>query len=53
MSQMQLAEIALVKQRRVSAIENGKQNITVRTMNALAKAVGTDVQRLLDNPEEK
>jgi DNA-binding XRE family transcriptional regulator len=36
-----------IKQHYVSQIENGKQNLTLDTMTALALAVGKDVRSLL------
>ncbi len=36
-----------IKQHYVSQIENGKQNLTLDTMTALALAVGKDVRTLL------
>lgn len=39
-----------IKQHYVSQIENGRQNLTLDTMTALALAVGRDVRTLLRPP---
>jgi DNA-binding XRE family transcriptional regulator len=42
-----------IKQHYVSQIENGRQNLTLDTMTALALAVGRDVRTLLRPPSER
>lgn len=50
LSQADVAARTGIQQHYISEIENGIQNPTLRTMIALAQALGTDVQTLLRRP---
>jgi len=50
LSQAAVAEAAGIPQPRLSAIEQGKGNITLETMVRLAKVVDHDLSRLLRKP---
>ena len=52
MSQTKAAELAGVTQQYLSTIEGGQQNITLKTMAALAKVVDSNVSVLLSLPRE-
>lgn len=52
MSQSKAAELAGVTQQYLSTIEGGQQNITLKTMAALAKVVDSNVSVLLSQPRE-
>jgi len=42
-----------IQQADISRIENGLQNLTLSTMVILARAVGTDVRKLLKHPSRR
>jgi len=44
LSQAELAKQAGVTQRQISALENGKANLTVRTLTRIASALGVELQ---------
>lgn len=46
-TQVQLAEILDVHEKYVSRIETGKQNVTIKTLNNLSKALKTDMYKFL------
>lgn len=46
-SQAQLAEILDVHEKYVSRIERGKQNVTLKTLNKLAKSIDIEIYKLL------
>lgn len=48
LTQAQLAELIDVHEKYIGKIENGKQNITLKTLNKLANALNIDICRLLD-----
>lgn len=51
MLQIEVARaMGINRQSKVSDIENGKVNLTLRTMSLLAQAVKRDLRILLDNP---
>ena len=49
LTQAQLAEIIDVHEKYVGKIETGKQNVTVKTLNKIAKALNIDIIRLLED----
>lgn len=44
MSQQELAEALKTKQQTVSRIERGAQNVTIETLDRIARALGRDLQ---------
>lgn len=48
LTQAQLAELIDVHEKYIGKIENGKQNITLKTLNKLANALNIDICRLLE-----
>ena len=48
LTQAQLAEVIDVHEKYIGKIENGKQNITLKTLNKLANALNIDICRLLE-----
>ncbi len=48
LTQAQLAELIDVHEKYIGKIENGKQNITIKTLNKLANALNIDICRLLE-----
>lgn len=49
LTQAQLAEIIDVHEKYVGKIETGKQNVTVKTLNKIAKALNIDIIKLLED----
>ena len=49
LTQAQLAELIDVHEKYIGKIENGKQNITLKTLNKLANALNIDICRLLED----
>ena len=47
LTQAQFAEILGVHEKYISRIERGKQNLTIKKLNALAKALKIDLYKLL------
>lgn len=53
MLQIEVARaVGIDRQSKVSEIENGKVNLTLRTMSLLAQAVKRDLRILLENPSK-
>lgn len=48
LTQAQLAELIDVHEKYIGKIENGKQNITIKTLNKIANALNIDICRLLE-----
>ena len=46
--QAQLAELVGVHEKYIGVIEAGKQNITLKTLNKIAKALNVDIINLLE-----
>jgi transcriptional regulator with XRE-family HTH domain len=47
LTQAQFAEILDVHEKYISRIETGKQNVTIKTLNTLSKALKIDMYKLL------
>ena len=48
MTQFQLAEMLNVHEKHICKIETGKQNVTLKTLNRIANALGVEVSILLE-----
>ncbi len=53
LSQVALAEIAGMSHPRISEIESGKGNPTIKTVDAIAAALGVEAQDLIRTPSQK
>lgn len=49
LTQAQLAELIDVHEKYIGKIESGKQNITIKTLNKIANALGVNVLKLLED----
>ena len=47
--QAALAELIDVHEKYIGKIENGKQNVTIKTLNKLANALNIDICKLFEN----
>lgn len=47
LTQAKLAELIDVHEKYIGKIETGKQNVTVKTLNKIANALGIDITALL------
>ena len=47
LTQAQLAELMGVHEKYIGVIENGKQNITIKTLNSIANALNVEVSKFL------
>lgn len=48
MTQTRLGELVEISEHRISQIENGKCNLTLRTVNRLAAALGIQISKLFN-----
>ena len=48
MTQTRLGELVEISEHRISQIENGKCNLTLRTVNRLAVALGIQISKLFN-----
>jgi len=48
LTQEKLAELVDVHEKYISTIERGKQNLTLKTLNRIANALGVDIAKLLE-----
>ncbi len=49
LTQAALAELIDVHEKYIGKIENGKQNVTIKTLNKLANALNIDICKLLED----